>query len=318
MNILPLFLSFAITALIYPFFITQMNRLNTHQNVSTYSLEQFKSKNKTPTMGGVLFVLVPLILAMIIQPGSFLDLKMGVVYLTYLGYGLIGFWDDYKIVVEKNNDGLKASHKFLAQLILAVFVYLIYRSFASSLITIPFIANPLDLGWLYMVLVFIMFTGASNGVNITDGMDGLAGGTVLIALAGFFALSYQSAYTPLISFILLVMGSLAAYMVYNLHPAKIIMGDTGSLALGALLAVIAMVLKQEVLLVIFGAVFVYETLCVMIQIGSVKLFKRRVFKYTPIHYSFTLSGWKETRVVALFWLIGFVFMILGLVLGGIL
>ncbi|KAF0226657.1 MAG: mraY [Erysipelotrichaceae bacterium] len=318
MNILPLFLSFILTALLYPVFIKQMDRLNTHQNVSVYSLEQFKSKKKTPTMGGVLFVLIPLILALIIQPRSFLDLKMGVVYLTYLGYGLIGFWDDYKIVVEKNNDGLKASHKFIAQLILAVLVYLIYRSFASSLIAIPFLANPLDLGWLYMVLVFIMFTGASNGVNITDGMDGLAGGTVLIALVGFFALSYQSAYTPLVNLILLVMGSLSAYLVYNLHPAKIIMGDTGSLALGALLAVIAMVLKQEILLVVFGAVFVYETLCVMIQIGSVKLFKRRVFKYTPIHYSFTLSGWKETRVVYFFWLIGVVFMILGLFLGAIL
>jgi len=315
MNIISLFISFMITAIFYPSFIKQMDRLNTHQSVSEYSLEQFKSKKKTPTMGGILFVLIPLLLALILQPKSYMDLRMGVVYLTYLGYGLIGFWDDYKIVIEKNNAGLKASHKFLAQLVLAVVVYLIYQSFANSAVMIPFITNPLNLGWFYGLLVFIMFTGASNGVNITDGMDGLAGGTVLIALFGFFALTISMNQIWLSNFILMVIGSLAAYLVYNIHPAKIIMGDTGSLALGALLAVIAMVIKQEFLLIIFGAVFVIETLCVMIQIGSVKLFKRRVFKYTPIHYAFTLSGWKETRVVMMFWIVGILFTIIGLLLG---
>lgn len=318
MNILALPLAFLTTYLLYPAFITKMDSLNTHQSVSEYSLEQFKSKKKTPTMGGILFVLIPLVLALILQPVTFMHLNMGVVYLTYLGYGLIGFWDDFLIVVKKNNDGLKASHKFLAQLVLAVGVYLIYRSFANSLITIPFIANPIDFGWLYVLLVFIMFTGASNAVNLTDGMDGLAGGTSLIALLGFFALSYHVGFIALANFILMVVGSLAAYLTYNLHPAKIIMGDTGSLALGGLLAAIAMVLKQEVLLVVFGGVFVFETLCVMIQIGSVKLFKRRVFRYTPIHYSFTLSGWKETRVVTFFWILGLICAVIGLYLGGLL
>jgi phospho-N-acetylmuramoyl-pentapeptide-transferase len=315
MNIISLFISFAVTALAYPSFIKQMDRLNTHQSVSEYSLEQFKSKKKTPTMGGILFVLIPLIIALIVQPKSFMDLKMGVVYLTFLGYGLIGFWDDYKIVVEKNNAGMKPSHKFIAQLILAVVVYFIYHSFANNSVWIPFMSDPINLRWLYVILIFIMFTGASNGVNITDGMDGLAGGTVLIALFGFFALTLSMSQLWLSNFILMVIGSLAAYLVYNIHPAKIIMGDTGSLALGALLAVIAMVIKQEFLLIIFGAVFVIETLCVIIQIGSVKLFKRRVFKYTPIHYAFTLSGWKETRVVTMFWIVGLCFAILGLILG---
>jgi phospho-N-acetylmuramoyl-pentapeptide-transferase len=315
MNIISLFISFAVTALAYPSFIKQMDRLNTHQSVSEYSLEQFKSKKKTPTMGGILFVLIPLIIALIVQPKSFMDLKMGVVYLTFLGYGLIGFWDDYKIVVEKNNAGMKPSHKFIAQLILAVVVYFIYHSFANNSVWIPFMSDPINLRWLYVILIFIMFTGASNGVNITDGMDGLAGGTVLIALFGFFALTLSMSQLWLSNFILMVIGSLAAYLVYNIHPAKIIMGDTGSLALGALLAVIAMVIKQEFLLIIFGAVFVIETLCVIIQIGSVKLFKRRVFKYTPIHYAFTLSGWKETRVVTMFWIVGLCFAILGLIFG---
>lgn len=318
MNLLALPLSFFVTYLFYPVFITQMDRLNTHQSVSEYSLEQFKTKKKTPTMGGILFVLIPLLIALILQAQSFGDLRMGVVYMTYLGYGLIGFWDDYKIVIEKNNAGLKASTKFLAQLVLAVAVYLIYSSFADSTILIPFVAHPIDLGWVYAILVFVMFTGASNGVNITDGMDGLAGGTMVIALMGFFALTYQAGFMPLVNFILMVIGSLAAYLTYNIHPAKIIMGDTGSLALGGLLAVIAMVLKTEILLIVFGGVFVFETLCVMIQIGSVKLFKRRVFRYTPIHYSFTLSGWKETRVVAFFWILGGILAVIGLFMGGLL
>lgn len=318
MNIIALPLAFITTYLLYPAFITKMDRLNTHQSVSEYSLEEFKSKKKTPTMGGILFVLMPLVIALILQPLTFTKLNMGIVYLTYLGYGLIGFWDDYKIVVEKNNAGLKASHKFLAQLVLAIVVYVLYSSFATSLITVPFMANPLDFGWLYVLLVFFMFTGTSNAVNITDGMDGLAGGTSVIALLGFFALTIQSGNLALANFILMVLGSLAAYLTYNLHPAKIIMGDTGSLALGGLLAVIAMVLKQEILLIVFGGVFVYETLCVMIQIGSVKLFKRRVFKYTPIHYSFTLSGWKETHVVYFFWLLGLICALIGLFLGGVL
>ena len=200
---------------------------------------------------------------------------------------------------------------FRSQLVLAVVVYLIYRSFADSTVLIPLIDQTLELGWIYVGLVFFMFTGASNAVNLTDGMDGLAGGTVWIALLGFWIINHDI--NPVLGhFILLILGSLAAYLVYNVFPAKIIMGDTGSLALGALLAVIAMVMKQEVLLIILGIVFVVETLCVILQIGSVKLFKRRIFRYTPIHYSFTLSGWKEKHVVALFWAVGLIGLVLGL------
>jgi phospho-N-acetylmuramoyl-pentapeptide-transferase len=311
MNFLIFFGAFLVTLVAYPPFIRRMDALNQHQSVSAYSLEQFKTKKKTPTMGGLLFIVIPLFLVFLIHPGSYLDLTMGVVYLTYAGYGLIGFLDDYIIVVKRDNAGLKPLHKFLAQLVLAVVVYLIYRSFADSTVLIPLIDKTLELGWIYVGLVFFMFTGASNAVNLTDGMDGLAGGTVWIALLGFWIINHDI--NPVLGhFMLLILGSLAAYLVYNVFPAKIIMGDTGSLALGALLAVIAMVMKQEVLLIILGIVFVVETLCVILQIGSVKLFKRRIFRYTPIHYSFTLSGWKEKHVVALFWAVGLIGLVLGL------
>lgn len=311
MNFLIFFGAFLVTLVAYPPFIRRMDALNQHQSVSDYSLEQFKKKKKTPTMGGILFIVIPLVLAFLIHPTSFLDLTMGVVYLTFAGYGLIGFLDDYIIVVKRDNAGLKPSHKFLAQLVLAVGVYLIYRSFADSSVLIPLINQTLELGWIYVGLVFFMFTGASNAVNLTDGMDGLAGGTVWIAILGFWII-YHDVNLVLGHFMLLVLGSLAAYLVYNLYPAKIIMGDTGSLALGALLAVFAMVMKQEALLVILGIVFVLETLCVILQIGSVKLLKRKIFPYTPIHYSFTLKGWKEKQVVALFWSVGVIGLLLGL------
>ena len=311
MNALIFMVTFLVTLAAYPPFIRRMDAMNQHQSVSAYSLEQFKTKKKTPTMGGIVFIIIPLLAAFLVHPTSFLDLRMAVVYLTFAGYGLIGFLDDYIIVIKRDNAGLKPSHKFLAQLVLAVGVYLIYRSFADSSVLIPLIDQTLELGWIYVGLVFFMFTGASNAVNLTDGMDGLAGGTVWIAVFGFWLINHD-ANLILGHFMLMVLGSLAGYLVYNLYPAKIIMGDTGSLALGALLAVIAMVMKQEALLVIIGIVFVVETVCVILQIGSVKLFKRRIFKYTPIHYSFTLSGWKEKQVVALFWAVGLAGLLLGL------
>jgi phospho-N-acetylmuramoyl-pentapeptide-transferase len=173
----------------------------------------------------------------------------------------------------------------------------------------------IDLQLFYIVFVLFIFTGSSNAVNLTDGMDGLAGGTSLIALIPFAIFAYLQEEAFIFAFILALMASLFAYLLFNKHPAKIIMGDTGALALGAVLAALALVLKQEFSFVFIMAVFIYETLCVIIQIGSVKLFKRRVFKYTPIHYSYTLSGWKETNVVYFFWGLGFISMIIGLWLG---
>ena len=203
----------------------------------------------------------------------------------------------------------------MMQLVLAIIFYFIFRQELSASIDLPFTDFNIDLGVLYALFVLFIFTGSSNAVNLTDGMDGLAGGTSLIALVPFAIFAYLQNEVYVFAFICALMASLIAYLWFNKHPAKIIMGDTGALALGAVLAAIALVLKQEFSFVFIMAVFIYETLCVMIQIGSVKLFKKRVFKYTPIHYSYTLSGWKETNVVYFFWFLGLVSMIIGLWLG---
>jgi len=308
-------LSLGLSLVLYPLFINYLNKRQHQQIVSEYSLDSFKSKAKTPSLGGVLFVVIPVISLLIIYPSSITDTRMMLVLLVYLAYGLIGFIDDYKIILERNNKGLSARVKFFMQLVLAIIFYLIFRQELSSAIAIPFINISINLNGLYAVFVLFIFTGSSNAVNLTDGMDGLAGGTSLIALIPFAVFAYLQNEIYLFGFIIALISSLIGYLWFNKHPAKIFMGDTGALALGAVLAAIALVLKQEFSFVFIMAVFIYETLCVIIQIGSVKLFKRRVFKYTPIHYSYTLSGWKETNVVYFFWGLGLIAMIVGLWLG---
>lgn len=308
-------LSFGLSFILYPLFINFLNKKQHQQIVSEFSLDSFKAKAKTPSLGGVLFVLIPVISLVVLIPNSLYDTRIMLVLLVYLAYGLIGFIDDYKIILERNNKGLSARVKFMMQLVLAIIFYFVFRQGLSTSIDLPFTDYSIDLGLIYALFVLFIFTGSSNAVNLTDGMDGLAGGTSLIALIPFAVFSYIQNEIYVFAFICALMASLIAYLWFNKHPAKIIMGDTGALALGAVLAAIALVLKQEFSFVFIMAVFIYETLCVMIQIGSVKLFKKRVFKYTPIHYSYTLSGWKETNVVYFFWFLGFVAMLIGLWLG---
>ncbi|HAO60636.1 MAG TPA: phospho-N-acetylmuramoyl-pentapeptide-transferase [Erysipelotrichaceae bacterium] len=313
--ILALILGFLSVVTAMPFFINYLNRKNTSQSVSEYSLKEFKEKKKTPTMGGVLFVLFPVVTMTILYPQSWLEIKSALVYLAYLAYGGIGLWDDLKIVIEKKNDGISARTKFTAQVILAVVFYLLYRQSASSVIVVPFTGWEWNLGWLYAVLVFFMFAGASNGVNLTDGMDGLAGGTSLLAFVPFATIAYLRGEEVLFAFILACIGALIAYLRYNWHPAKIFMGDTGALALGGVLAALAFVMKLEFALLVIGGVFVFETVCVILQIGSVKLRKKRIFIYTPIHYAFTMSGWKEKNTVLFFWFLGALCAFLGILIG---
>lgn len=303
--------SFGFAFILYPFLIRFLNNRNHQQSVSDYALDSFKEKKKTPILGGVLFIILPIVSTLVL-PTLRNDSKIGMIILAYLGYGLLGFADDLKIIIEKNNKGLSARFKFMIQILLALVFYVLFKQVLSTMITIPIFNIRFDLGWGYALLVLVMLAGSSNGVNLTDGMDGLAGGTSLIALAAFAILAYLQNERSVLYLIMAMMGSLSAYLVFNRHPAQIFMGDTGALALGAGLAAIALVLKQELTFILIGGVFVYETLCVMLQISWVKLFKKRLFRYTPIHYSFTLAGWNERHVVYFFWALGFLCMGLGL------
>lgn len=310
-----LVISLVITLIAMPMLIPFLHKIKFGQEIRKDGPQSHLIKGGTPTMGGVVFIVVPLLVLVVLDHTAFASKEMLLVAMAYVGYGLIGFLDDYIIVVKKDNVGLRPGMKFLLQSILAVAFYLFYRNIASSTVYIPLLDQTLDLGWLYFVLVYIMFTAESNAVNLTDGLDGLSAGTVIIAISPYVIFALLQDNKDLAMLLLAVVGALLGYLRYNLHPAKIFMGDTGSLALGGLLAATAMVLKQELLLVIIGGVFLLEVLSVVIQVTSYKLTKKRVFKMAPLHHHFELSGFKETQVVLIFWSMGLVFAAIGCWLG---
>ena len=293
-------ISLAATLCVMPILIPFLHKIKFGQSIRKEGPQSHMKKTGTPTMGGIVFVIVPLLVMAILDHQAFFSLDVLIVMLAYLGYALIGFIDDYLIVVQKKNDGLKPAVKFAMQSVLAVLFYFIYQGMASTAIDLPFIKEPLELGIFYFALVFIMFTAESNAVNLTDGLDGLCAGCSVIAIAPYIVFALVQKNSDLALLLLAVAGALLGYLKFNLHPAKIFMGDTGSLALGGLLAASAMVLKKELLLLIIGAVFLIETLSVVIQVTSYKLTRKRVFKMAPIHHHFELCGWSETRVVAVF------------------
>lgn len=307
--------SLIVTLLVMPKLIPFLHKIKFGQVEREEGLASHKAKGGTPTMGGMVFVLVPILIMLILNPKAFTSMEMLIVIFAYLGYAVIGFIDDFLIVVKKNNDGLKPSVKFLMQSVLAVVFYFIYQSIAQTSVNIPVLHISIELGFLYFLLIFIMFTAESNAVNLTDGLDGLCAGTSLIAMAPYIIFALMQKESDLAMFLLAVCGSLIGYLKFNLHPAKIFMGDTGSLAIGGLLAATAMILKEELLLIIIGGVFLMEVLSVVIQVTSYKLTRKRVFKMAPIHHHFEMCGMKETQVVLMFWCIGFIFACIGLWLG---
>ncbi|MCR5372302.1 MAG: phospho-N-acetylmuramoyl-pentapeptide-transferase [Solobacterium sp.] len=305
MKLVLCFLTSMLTVLFFmPRLIVYLKRISFNQTVSEYSLQQYKDKSSTPIMGGIMFIIVPVVITILATERLLENTGILIILMTFTGYGLIGFTDDWLIAVKKNNDGLLPGQKFLMQLVLAIVVYVLYASHAELTVSLLFSGKKVYLGVFYMILVLLMFTGSSNAVNLTDGMDGLAGGCTAIALCAFFVIALLQGRRDVAVFIISLIGALIGYLYYNVKPARIFMGDTGSLALGGALAAIAMILKTELSLIVIGGVFVVETLCVMIQLAAVKLIHRRVFLYTPIHYAFVLKGMGERQTVHLFWLAG--------------
>ena len=315
MFIIALVLGLVATLGIYPIAIPFLHKIKFGQSIRTDGPQSHLKKTGTPTMGGLVFVLVPVLVLLVVMPSAFLDVKIQIVVLSYLGYSFIGFVDDFLIVVKKNNDGLSAKMKFFMQTVLAVIIFFMYRGVASTSVLIPLINIELNLGVFYFFLIMIMFTAESNAVNLTDGLDGLSSGCMIVALAPFILFAVGQNEIGLAVFLLAVLGSLLGFLKNNFFPAKIFMGDTGSLALGGLLAACAMVLKKEILLIIIGGIFVMETLSVVLQVGSFKLTGKRIFRMAPLHHHFELGGMNEKNVVFMFWTIELIFAFVGYLLG---
>lgn len=308
--------SLGLTLLLMPKLIKILHKVKFGQAMREEGPQSHQVKKGTPTMGGMIFVIVPIVLYIILDFKYAFQAEMFVILFAYLSYSIIGFLDDFIIVVKKNNEGLKPLYKFGLQALLALLLYGMYTSYAPSTLYIPFLQKEIELGIIYFGFIFIMFTAESNATNLTDGLDGLCASTSIVALLPFIAFAFIQQSHSLALFLIIVLGSLIGYLHFNKYPARIFMGDTGSLALGALFAASAMVLKSELALLVIGGVFLLETLSVVVQVTYFKISKgKRIFRMAPLHHHFEEGGMKETTVVRNFVLLGIVFAILGFFIG---
>ncbi len=327
----------ALTALLIsfilgPWLIDRMRRLKAGQFIREEGPKSHLVKAGTPTMGGILInvaILIPTLLwADISNP------YIWIVLFVTSAYGAIGFIDDYRKLVKKRNLGLTAKEKFSMQIGVALLAGLaiaylpsIHNNYSTAL-TFPFLKSfTLNLGFLYIPFIIVILVGASNAVNLTDGLDGLAIGSTLVAATTYTILTYAAGHARIADYLRIawvpqtgelavfcgaMVGASLGFLWFNAHPAEIFMGDVGSLALGGAIGCLAVMIKQELLLVMVGGLFVVEALSVILQVASFKLTGRRIFKMSPLHHHFELSGWKETKVVVRFWIIAIMFALLSL------
>ncbi len=321
-----------ISFILGPWLIERMRRIKLGQFIREEGPKSHQQKAGTPTMGGILInvaILIPTILwADILNPYIWI-----ILFVTF-AYGAIGFLDDYRKLVKKRNLGLTPRQKFGMQFAVALLAALaiaylpsIHNNYSTAL-TFPFIKNfALNLGFLYIPFIMVVIVGASNAVNLTDGLDGLAIGSTLVAAVTYTILTYAAGHFRIADYLRIawvpqtselavfcgaMVGASLGFLWFNAHPAEIFMGDVGSLALGGAIGCLAVMIKQELLLVLVGGLFVVEALSVILQVASFKLTGRRIFKMSPIHHHFELSGWRETKVVVRFWIIAIIFAMISL------
>lgn len=298
-------ISFVVGVILCPVMIPMLHRLKFGQNVRDDGPQSHLLKQGTPTMGGIAFLIAFAVAAAFFMKGN----EDGtVILLVTVCYGFIGFLDDYIKVVKKRSLGLRAMQKILLQLIVTgAFCWYIFQSGIGTAVYIPFgNGTTIDLGILFIPFLFIAVLGTVNGVNLTDGLDGLAGGVTLIVAAFFAVVAWASGSTaaPVCGAII---GGLLAFLIFNSYPAKVFMGDTGSLALGGFIASTAFILKMPIFILIVGFIYLLESVSTMLQVGFFKLTKRkygagkRLFKMAPFHHHLEQSGWRETKVVTLFY-----------------
>ena len=278
-----------------------LRRLKFGQSIREEGPSWHRKKGGTPTMGGLMFI------GAFIMVAPFVIRSMGTAALAICAvlFGIIGFVDDYIKVVKKRNLGLTASQKFLAQLLVTVafLLFLLYNRALDTYIIIPFVQKQLNLGILFIPFAAFVLLGFVNGVNLTDGIDGLAGFVTLAVTLFLSIVAYRQGNGSLCLGCLAVAGAVLGFLLFNAHPAKVFMGDTGSLFLGGFVAGAAILLRQELLLVICGIIYVAEALSVVLQVASFKLTGKRIFKMSPIHHHFEMCGWNEIKIVCVFTLI---------------
>ena len=311
-SILGLMLSFFISLLAGFALIPALRKLKFGQSINKFVEFSHKEKQGTPTIGGLIFIIPTIITMLLLYIKGSVELThtIGIIIFVFVSYALLGFADDYKKIKSKSNFGLNTKTKLIVQVIIAMcFFYMFMKGGENTLLNISALGLKVDLSWFYGVFILFLLVGSSNAVNITDGLDGLAGGLSLIAFFAFGVISwgttYVTGYQEIAIFCFVLCGSLLGFLVFNSHPARVFMGDTGSLALGATLATIAILTRHELSLAVIGGVFVIETLSSLIQIIAIRKFHRKVFLIAPLHHHFEKLGWAETDIVKMFWIVGF-------------
>ncbi len=308
---LAMMLGFGLSIIAGLIIIPLLKKKKIGQQVSHTVGERHIAKQGTPTMGGFIFI-IPTLLAML-----FLYLRGSIVYshnllvliFVFVSYAILGGIDDYLKIKKKNNDGLSISTKFLLQMLIAlVFFYIFMKNGGEPTLAISFLHLEIPMGWAFGLFILFMLVGSSNAVNITDGLDGLAGGLSAISFLAFGIIAWNTTwmegYQEVGVFSFCLVGSLLGFLVFNTHPAKVFMGDLGSLALGGALATIAIITRHEISLALIGGIFIAETLSSLIQIIAIRKFHRKVFLRAPLHHHFEVLGWLETDIVKMFWTIG--------------
>lgn len=299
--------AFSISVLLGYLIIPLLRRMKFGQSIREEGPQAHQKKAGTPTMGGLIFlgsiIISTLVLSYIYEGPTTQTI---VLLLVLVGFGIIGFIDDYIIVVLKRNLGLTSLQKLVGQIIVAIASFFLLKLGPfDTTVHFPFTDISIDLGVFYVAFLIFWLVGFSNAVNLSDGLDGLVAGTSSIAFAAFGVIALVYNQIDIAMFAFVVTGAMLGFLVFNAKPARVFMGDTGSLALGGALAMLSVLIKQEFLLLVIGIVYVIETLSVIIQVISFKTTGKRVFKMSPIHHHFELSGWSEWKVVLVFWAVAF-------------
>ena len=292
-SILGLMIGFFVSVILGLILIPLLRRLNFKQNISVFTAFRHAYKNGTPTIGGLIFIIPTLLTMIFLYLRGSLEIthSLLIIIFVFISYALLGLTDDLLKVKFKNNDGLSISQKLFVQVVIAlIFFYIYMQGGGNTYLVITSLGININLGWMYGLFILFLLVGSSNAVNLSDGLDGLAGGLSLIAFLSFgiitWGTTWVEGYQEIAIFCFILVGALLGFLVYNTHPAKVFMGDTGSLSLGATLAAIAILTKHELSLALIGGVFVIEALSSIIQLISIKKFNKKVFLMAPLHHHF--------------------------------
>ena len=306
-----LVLSFIVSIVLGPIIIPMLTKLKFGQNIRKEGPQSHLKKAGTPTIGGLIFIVSSLIVMLVMRYGP---TEEGMIALySLIAFGFIGFLDDILKIIKKDNEGLKAWQKMLLLVIFSTAISIYGYYYLGNDIRIPFIGTKIPLGLLYIPFVIVYYAGTTNAVNLTDGLDGLASTVSVLVLTFFGVVAFIMGNEQISVFSFVLAGGLLGFLKFNAYPAKVFMGDTGSLAIGGAIATIALILKMPLILIIVGGVYVFETLSVILQVSSYKLRGKRLFKMAPIHHHFEQVGWSETKIVTIFALITVVLCFVGFI-----